>query len=124
MAQQSTLDLLNAAYAWINDAECVPYLVVESQFAGVFVPEHLRQDTPLILNVSLNAVKDLQLSAESVSFTARFAGEVFDVFIPEAAIYSLIARETGCGVTLRTQIDGVDASQPDATSSSGHLKLT
>lgn len=120
MTRKASLDLLDAAYAWIVATDQVPYMACDSDFPGVIAPDHLRDRTALILNISQTAVKDLSITIEGVSFQARFNGEVCDIFIPEAAIFSMFGKETGCGVTLRLEASVDDAPQ----SPSSHLKLT
>ncbi len=91
--------LLRALHEWICDNDCTPYLYVDTQVAGVVLPPHLLDENPLVLNVSYNACKNLQLSDGSVSFQARFSGEVAEVFLPIGAIIAIVARETGQGMS-------------------------
>ncbi len=91
--------LLRALYEWICDNECTPYLYVETESKGLLLPESLRNHSPLILNISPAASVDLSIDAEAVSFTARFSGQVFEVYLPMQSIIAIVTKETGQGMS-------------------------
>lgn len=92
--------LLRAVNEWIVDNGCTPYLYVNTQqHEALKVPEHLMDDNPLVLNISPNACKDLQLNNDAVNFQTRFGGQVFNVHVPMTAVMAIIARENGQGMT-------------------------
>ncbi len=108
--------LLRALHEWICDNDCTPYLYVNTDAAGLQLPTHLLDENPLVLNTSLNACKDLQLDNEAVSFQARFSGQVYDVYLPMAAIMAIVARENGQGMSFEWASsetdDGDDSAKP------------
>ncbi|PID61423.1 MAG: ClpXP protease specificity-enhancing factor [Gammaproteobacteria bacterium] len=91
--------LLRALHEWISDNGCTPYLYVNTQVAGVSVPAHLMDESPLVLSASYNACRGLALENTAVSFQARFGGNVHDVYLPIDSIIAIVARENGQGMT-------------------------
>jgi len=89
--------LLRAFYDWILDNECTPYLVVEADLPHVQVPPQTIKDGQVVLNISPSAVHALQMEQEQLTFSARFGGVPFEVYIPMYAISAIYARENGAG---------------------------
>jgi stringent starvation protein B len=89
--------LLRAFYQWIVDNECTPYIVVEADLPNVEVPPQTVRDGQVVLNISPSAVQNLLLEDEQVTFSARFGGVPFEVYIPVYAISAVYARENGAG---------------------------
>ncbi len=89
--------LLRAFYQWIVDNECTPYIVVEADLPHVEVPPQTVRDGQVVLNISPTAVQDLLLEDKQVTFSARFGGVPFEVYIPVYAISAIYARENGAG---------------------------
>lgn len=97
--------LLRAMYEWICDNELTPYLYVDTRISGVFLPNHLLEETPQVLNISSASCQQLSLSNDAVTFQARFSGQVFDVFLPMRAIIAIVVRENGQGMTFEVGDD-------------------
>lgn len=91
--------LIRALHEWISDNSCTPYLYVNTQVEGVKLPAHLQAENPLVLNISSNACKSLALGDSSITFLARFGGQVSDILIPTNAVLAIVARENGQGMT-------------------------
>lgn len=89
--------LLRAFYQWIVDNECTPYIVVEADLPHVEVPPQTVRDGQVVLNISPTAVQSLLLEDKQVTFSARFGGVPFEVYIPLYAISAIYARENGAG---------------------------
>ena len=89
--------LLRAFYEWILDNECTPYLVVEADMPHVNVPPQTIKDGQVVLNISPNAVHALQIDEQQLTFSARFGGVPFEVYLPMYAISAIYARENGAG---------------------------
>ena len=89
--------LLRAFYDWILDNECTPYLVVEADMPHVQVPPQTIKDGQVVLNISPSAVHALQMEQTQLTFSARFGGVPFEVYIPMYAISAIYARENGAG---------------------------
>jgi stringent starvation protein B len=90
--------LLRALYDWIVDNGLTPYLLVNADHSQVEVPRHSVENGQIILNISPRAVQGLTLDNDWVSFSARFSGRAFSVFIPPVAIMAIYARENGKGM--------------------------
>lgn len=89
--------LLRAFYEWILDNECTPYLVVEADMPHVHVPPQTVKDGQVVLNISPSAVHALKIEEQQVTFSARFGGVPFEVYLPMYAISAIYARENGAG---------------------------
>ncbi|MTI15257.1 ClpXP protease specificity-enhancing factor [Sansalvadorimonas verongulae] len=95
--------IIRALYDWIVDNECTPYLLVDALWPGVFVPPGFAEDDQVVLNVSPMAVRELSLDNEAVSFTARFNGKAYDVYVPVAGVMAIYARENGQGMVFEME---------------------
>lgn len=89
--------ILRAFYEWLVDNDLTPHLVVDAHLPGVRVPEQFVEDGQIILNVAPRAVGNLEMSNESVTFSARFGGKPHSVIAPLYAIQAIYARENGAG---------------------------
>ena len=90
--------LLRAYFDWLVDNGFTPYLVVDATYYGVKVPVEYVKDGQIVLNLSVNAVGNLQLTNEFIQFNARFRGIPQDIYIPMGAALAIYARENGDGV--------------------------
>ena len=115
--------LIRALYEWILDNELTPHLLVEPR-DDVQVPPQAIQDGKVVLNVSPQAVHDLKLDDEVISFQARFAGDPFSVFVPVDAVRGIYARENGRGMLFS---EGTDDTPPSDSGPEGpdrgHLRV-
>ncbi len=89
--------LLRAFYEWIVDNNCTPYLVVDATVSAVKVPMQFVQNGQIVLNTAPSAVGNLQLGNDAVTFSARFGGQPFALYIPVNAVLAIYARENGAG---------------------------
>ncbi|MFZ7172403.1 ClpXP protease specificity-enhancing factor [Avibacterium volantium] len=90
--------VLRAYYDWLIDNDCTPYLAVDATYTGVKVPVEYVKDGQIVLNISMNATGNLQLTNDFVQFNARFQGVPQEIFIPMGALIALYARESGDGI--------------------------
>ena len=112
--------LLRALSEWILDNDCTPYLVVDVAGDQVAVPEEYVKNGQIILNIRPDAVLNLLLSNEAVSFEARFAGVPRQIYVPMENIVAVYAQETGQGMTFGEGVlpaDPPSGSQPSPGSS-------
>lgn len=89
--------LLRAIYEWCAEKKYTPYLTAVAGRGDVSVPPDAVVDGAVIFNISNVSVRDIHIG-DAVSFTARFRGATFNVFLPAAAITGIYARETGAGM--------------------------
>lgn len=104
--------IIRALYEWILDNGFTPHIVVNSLFDGTEVPQEFVNDGQIVLNVSPSAVSGLELSNDSVSFSARFGGVPRNIFVPSMAILGIYARENGQGMMFDSEIQ----TDPDPSS--------
>lgn len=105
--------LLRALVEWINDNEMTPHIMVDAGVAEVRVPSSAVKDGRIVLNIAERAVARLNIDNDAVSFTARFSGVSFPVYVPIAAILAVYARESGHGMALPDDIAGSDGPPED-----------
>ncbi len=100
---------LRALYDWIVDSGLTPYLLVSADSDAVQVPREYVSEGKIVLNVSPEAIRDLVLGDESVSFSGRFGGRPFPIAIPLASVQAIYAKETGEGMMFEPEYDGATA---------------
>ncbi len=96
--------LLRAVHEWITDRGDTPQVVVQADREDVEAPKDRIKDGRLVLNVSYEATRNLQLGKEALCFEARFGGVARPVSVPVDAILCIYSRETGQGVVLTDQL--------------------
>ncbi|MFO7763904.1 MAG: ClpXP protease specificity-enhancing factor [Wenzhouxiangellaceae bacterium] len=90
--------LLRALNDWIVDNGATPQILVDSAHPELEIPDSVRSQEKVVLNISPTAVRDLQIDNEYVSFVARFAGVSQGVLVPIEAVQAIYARENGQGM--------------------------
>lgn len=91
--------LICAYYDWIVDNQLTPYIVVDTLYPGVSVPQEHVHNGQIVLNISPEACRGLILEKDRILFSARFGGKVEQVFIPPLAIFEIYAKENGRGTS-------------------------
>jgi stringent starvation protein B len=120
--------LLRAFHDWIVDSGLTPYLMVDAGVDGVAVPAEYVSDGKIVLNVAASAVQGYRQDDQCVTFSCRFGGRPFPVYLPMGAISAIYAKETGEGMVFQAEDfpppkgapDGDDGPRPPGTS---HLKV-
>ena len=92
--------LLRALYEWIADNGMTPHLLVDATRPAVQVPLHAVKDGKIVLNIAERAVSRLDMSNDTIRFSARFGGVSHSVCVPVGAVLAIYARETGQGMAL------------------------
>ena len=85
--------LLRALYEWCVDAGLTPYIVVRVD-AYTRVPAGYVRGGEIVLNVTPDAVQQMEMGNEWVSFRARFGGVAQLVEVPTVNVLAIYARET------------------------------
>lgn len=104
--------LIRALYEWLVDNDLTPYLLVDADRESVHVPSRYVEEGRIVLNVSPNAVRDLNLGNELIAFEARFGGSAFAISLPPDAVLGVYARENGKGMLFSDEGE----EQPDPPS--------
>ena len=82
MAEVSTKPyFIRAIYEWCSDCGFTPYLSVRVD-DRTRVPMEYVKNGEIVLNVSLNATRNLTINNELIQFSARFNGVSREVSIP------------------------------------------
>ena len=97
--------LVRAVHDWIVDSGLTPHLLVDAEVEGVEVPDEAMQDGKVVLNVSPQAVRDLIMDNELITFVARFGGVSRAISIPTVAVQAVYARENGRGMMFPEEED-------------------
>ena len=61
------------------------------------------KDGEIVLNVSMDAVQNLQLGNEEISCGGRFGGVAHKIVVPVIAVIGIFAKETGQGLAFQGQ---------------------
>jgi stringent starvation protein B len=134
MADVSTKPyFIRAIYEWCSDCGFTPYLSVKVDERTRVPPEHVKNGE-IVLNVSLNATRNLTINNELVQFSARFNGVSREVAIPVERVQGIFARENGQGafftVDATPQPQGAESpaeenssSEPPKSPPAGRAKL-
>jgi stringent starvation protein B len=119
MAEVSTKPyFIRAIYEWCSDCGFTPYLSgrVDDKTR---IPMEYVKNGEIVLNVSLNATRNLTINNELIQFSARFNGVSREVTIPVDRVQGIFARENGQGAffTVETPaaLVAAPATQPVAT---------
>lgn len=91
--------LIRAYYDWIVGNNLTPYIVVDTLYPEVSVPQEHVHNGQIVLNISPGACSGLILNEDRLVFSARFSGKVIQVFIPPMAIFEIYAKENGRGTS-------------------------
>ena len=116
--------LLRALYEWITDNGLTPHVLVDAEFEGVDVPDHVVQKGKVVLNIAAGATEHLLLDNDVIRFKARFSGKPYVINVPMNAIIAIYARENGQGMMFAQDdkpvppVDGSDDPPPRS-----HLKV-
>ncbi len=105
--------LVRALYEWIVDNDCTPHILVNAEYPAVQVPQGFASDGQIVLNISPNAVRGLQMENDAVSFEGRFGGVAHSLYVPTAAILGIYARENGQGMVFELEPPMVDEDDGD-----------
>ncbi len=89
--------LLRGLYEWSMDAGLTPHIAVwVNEYTQV--PLQYVKDEQIVLNISGSACQGFVIDDEWIRFSARFAGQSEEIFVPIGHVVSFFARETGEGM--------------------------
>lgn len=105
---------IRAINEWVVDNKLTPHLLVDVLKPGVMVPEQYVKDGKIVLNIAPEAVSNLSMTKDWVSFDARFSGVLHRIRIPVLAINAIYAAENGRGMFFdEDEYDGDDVPPPE-----------
>lgn len=105
MAQMSSSRpyLVRALYEWILENDCTPYVLVNAQYPQTSVPNAFVEAGQIVLNLSPNAIRHLEMDNDRITFDGRFGGVAQQVWIPAQAVMAIYARENGQGMVFEVE---------------------
>lgn len=112
MADVSTKPyFIRAIYEWCSDCGYTPYLSVRVD-DKTRIPMEYVKNGEIVLNVSLNATRNLTINNELIQFSARFNGVSREVTIPVDRVQGIFARENGQGAFFTVESPAALAAAP------------
>ena len=112
MADVSTKPyFIRAIYEWCSDCGHTPYLSVRVD-DRTRVPMEYVKNGEIVLNVSVNATRNLTINNELIQFSARFSGVSREVSIPVDRVQGIFARENGQGAFFTVETPAALAVAP------------
>lgn len=94
--------LIRAIYDWCGDSGLTPYLAVRVD-ENTRVPTAYVRDGEIVLNLSMDAVRNLHLGNDEITCGGRFGGVPHEIAVPMAAVIGIFAKETGQGLVFQGQ---------------------
>ncbi|MDQ3028308.1 MAG: ClpXP protease specificity-enhancing factor [Pseudomonadota bacterium] len=121
MAEVSTKPyFIRAIYEWCSDCGYTPYLSVRVD-DRTRVPMEYVKNGEIVLNVSLNATRNLTINNELIQFSARFNGVSREVNIPVDRVQGIFARENGQGAFFTVESPAALAVAPSGAAAAGEV---
>ncbi|HSX93960.1 MAG TPA: ClpXP protease specificity-enhancing factor [Hydrogenophaga sp.] len=115
--------LIRALYEWCSENGFSPYIAVHVD-ASVQVPMEFVRNGEIVLNVSMEATKDLHLGNEYISFKARFGGVSREIVVPITHVIAIYARENGQGMAFPAPAPAQPPAAGDAATASSLRAVT
>lgn len=108
--------LIRALYEWVLDNNLTPHLLVAADAPGVEVPsQFVTEEGRITVNISPGAIRDLSLTNDLITFSARFSGRGYNISVPPGAVLALYARENGEGMLFGEVEEASDADDAPET---------
>ena len=102
MNQPSTKPyLIRAIYEWCCECGFTPLLSVkvDAEMKEANLPEENIKDGEIIFNIKHNAVRNLNISNDIITFSARFNGVAREITLSTEAVNGIFAREINQGIS-------------------------
>ncbi len=115
--------LIRALYEWIVVNDLSPYLLVDARLDGVEAPSEFSVNEKIVFNLSPQAVKDLNLGNETVTFSARFSGKSRNIVVPIGAVLAIYSKENGRGMVFSEEDETRPPDPSNSDKSKTKLKL-
>ena len=118
--------LIRAIREWAIDNHLTPQLLVNAEVNEVEVPTEFVEDGQIVLNISPQAVGDLEMGNEYISFSARFRGTSQSVLVPVDAVLAVFDRESRQGMSFPAASapeDDAKSEKPTEPRKKPNLKL-
>ncbi len=121
--------LIRAIYDWCSDSALTPYLAVRVS-EQTRVPKAYVKDGEIVINLSMDAVRNLHIGNEEITCGGRFGGVSHGLVVPIDAVIGIFAKETGQGLVFQgndsiptLSTDNGSATSPDNPPPPGKPRL-
>ena len=94
--------LIRAIYDWCVDAGYTPYLAVQVD-DYTQVPMAYVNEGKIVLNISMDAVRNLDMGNQDITCGGRFGGVPHQIIVPVDAVIGIFSKETGQGMVFQGQ---------------------
>ena len=126
MTSSSKPYLVRGIYDWCIDLNLTPYITAKI-IPGVIAPKNYIKNNEIVLNLSQESTNKLIFDNDFISFSARFDGKNYDVFLPMQSIEGIYSKENGEGLFFdRICITGKKTKKPkniDQKTKKPHLSI-
>ena len=92
--------LIRAIHEWCVDSGFTPYLAVRVD-EHTEVPHAYVKDGEIVLNLGVEAVRNLEMGNEFITCNGRFGGKPFELMVPVKAVIGIFAKENGQGLVFQ-----------------------
>lgn len=92
--------LIRAIYDWCADSGQTPYLAVQVD-EHTQVPMGYVKDGKIVLNISVDAVRNLHIGNEDITCGGRFGGVAHQIYVPIESVLGIFAKENGQGLVFQ-----------------------
>ena len=121
--------LIRAIYDWCSDSALTPYLAVKVD-EYTRVPKAYVKDGEIVINLSMDAVRNLHIGNDEITCGGRFGGVSHGLVVPVSAVIGIFAKETGQGLVFQGNdsiptlpTDGAKAASPGKPTLPGKPQL-
>ena len=116
--------VVKATYNWLVDHGFTPYVLVDTEYEGVVVPaNYIDEDKKILLDLSPQAIQDLDIDDNHISFDATFDGEPMSINIPMEAVLEVFSKETGQGMYAREFGYGININEGEDDETTNPSKI-
>ena len=105
--------MIRALYDWIIDNDMTPYVLVNAENEFTQVPRQYVDNGKIVLNLIPNAISNLELGNDHISFNARFSGKDTNVVFPVSSVLAIYAKENGQGMVFDEKGDETPPPEPE-----------
>lgn len=108
--------LIRSIYDWCIDSSFTPFVSAKA-YPELDVPQELVKNGEIIFNISAKAIQRLNISNESIMFSARFNGIPRNLDIPLDAVKGIFAKEINQGIAFSAEDEETQAKMANKQSS-------
>jgi stringent starvation protein B len=116
--------VVKATYNWLVDHGFTPYVLVDTEYDDVIVPEnYIDEDKKILLDLSPQAIENIVISDTQITFDATFDGEAMSLVIPIESVLEVFSKETEQGMYAREFGYGIDINEGEDDASVNPRKI-